>query len=56
MPADMAINLGKVLIIMLIVGVIDVTNPRLRIDQAIRYYTGVSIIALVALAFASIGV
>lgn len=56
LPADIAINLGKVLIIMLLVGVIDVTNPRLRIDQAIRYYTGVSIVALVALAFASIGV
>lgn len=54
-PIDIVINLIKVLIVMLIVGVIDVVNPRLRIDQAIKYYTGVSIVALIALAFAIIG-
>lgn len=52
---DIFINLVKVLIVMLLVGVIDVVNPRLRIDQAVKYYTGVSIFALIALAFAIIG-
>ena len=54
-PIDIIINLVKVLIVMLLVGVIDVVNPRLRIDQALKYYTGVSIVALIALAFAIIG-
>jgi formate hydrogenlyase subunit 4 len=53
-PIDIIINLVKVLIVIFIIGVIDVVNPRLRVDQAIKYYTGVSIIALIALAFAII--
>jgi len=54
-PVDIIINLLKVLIVMLLVGIIDVVNPRLRIDQAIKYYAGVAIVALIALAFAIIG-
>ncbi len=54
-PLDILINLAKVLAVMLLIGVIDVVNPRLRIDQAIKYYTGVSIVALIGLSFAVIG-
>jgi formate hydrogenlyase subunit 4 len=54
-PVDILINLVKVLIVLLIVGVIDVVNPRLRIDQALKYFTGVAIVSLIALAFAVIG-
>ncbi len=55
LPLDIIINLVKVLIVMLFVGLIDVVNPRLKIDQALKYYTGVSIVALIGLAFAIIG-
>jgi formate hydrogenlyase subunit 4 len=55
MPLDILLNLIKVLIVMLLVGVIDVVNPRLRIDQALKYYAGVCIIALVALSYTIIG-
>lgn len=55
LPLDILITLGKALIVILIVGLIDIVNPRLRIDQAIRYFMGVLILSLVALSFAVIG-
>jgi formate hydrogenlyase subunit 4 len=52
---DIPINLVKAMLVMLVVGVIDVVNPRLKIDQAVKYYAGVGVAALAALAFALIG-
>lgn len=37
------------------VGVIAAVNPRLRIDQAVRYVGGLIVIAVVALAYAAMG-
>ncbi len=45
----------KVLLVLVLVEVIDVVNPRLRIDQAMGYYLRVGISSLAALAFAVIG-
>lgn len=55
-PIDILINLAKVFIAVIIVGLIDVVNPRIRIDQSIRFYWGTLVFSLVALAFAVIGV
>ena len=45
----------KVVLIVIVVGLIDVVNPRLRIDQAIVYYFGVILMAIVGLVFALVG-
>lgn len=49
------INLAKVVVILLLVGVIDSVNPRLRIDQAIRFYGAMIFVAFAGLAFALVG-
>ena len=54
---DVVINLAKVLVLVLIVGVVDAVNPRLRIDQSMNYFARVVIfVAVAALAFAIVGV
>lgn len=55
-PLDIAINLAKVLLVIVLVGVIDAVNPRIRVDQAIRYFLGILIVLIFAVAFALIGV
>jgi formate hydrogenlyase subunit 4 len=47
--------MAKVLIVLVLVMVIDVVNPRLRIDQAMGYFMRVGVSSLAALAFAVIG-
>jgi len=44
-----------VMALLVLVTVIDVVNPRLRIDQAMGYYMRVAVSSLAALAFAVIG-
>ena len=55
-PVDIVINLIKVLIVIVLVGVIDAVNPRIRVDQAIRYFIGLWVVLIFAIAFALIGV
>lgn len=55
LPADLAASGVKVLVVLLLVAVVDVVNPRLRIDQAMGYYVRVALSSLSALAFAVIG-
>lgn len=55
-PIDILINLLKVFVVIIIVGLIDAVNPRIRVDQAIRYFIGILVILTFALAFALIGV
>jgi formate hydrogenlyase subunit 4 len=55
LAADLALSLLKVLAVLALVGVVDVLNPRLRIDQALGYYLRVVFGALAGLAFAVIG-
>ncbi len=55
LPWNIAAHLLKVIVIILLVGLIDVVNPRLRIDQAMTYFFGVIFVALVGMGFALIG-
>ncbi len=55
LPWNLAAHLLKVIVIIVLVGLIDVVNPRLRIDQAMSYFFGVIFVALVGMAFALIG-
>jgi formate hydrogenlyase subunit 4 len=52
---DVLIHLAKVLVVVLIICLIDVVNPRLRIDQAIKYYLILIFFSLGGIAFAVIG-
>lgn len=54
-PADLALTLIKALVVLLLVAVVEVVNPRLRIDQTMGYYMRVAFSSLAALAFAVIG-
>ncbi|MFH1132034.1 MAG: NADH-quinone oxidoreductase subunit H [Pseudomonadota bacterium] len=52
---DLLFTTLKVLIVLVLVALIDVVNPRLRVDQALSYFVRVGIIGLAALGFAVIG-
>jgi formate hydrogenlyase subunit 4 len=43
---DVPINLAKVFVLVLVIGLIDVVNPRLRIDQAVKYYLCLAVLSL----------
>jgi formate hydrogenlyase subunit 4 len=45
----------KVLLVLVIVEVVAVLSPRLRINQAIRFFEGVAVVALAGLLFAAFG-
>jgi formate hydrogenlyase subunit 4 len=55
LAADLPLALLKALGVLVLVAVIDVVNPRLRIDQALGYYLRVVFSALAGLAFAVVG-
>jgi len=55
LPADLGIAMAKVLVVLILVALVDVVNPRLRIDQSMVYFVRVVFVALAALAFAVIG-
>ncbi|MCU0621438.1 MAG: NADH-quinone oxidoreductase subunit H [Gemmatimonadales bacterium] len=55
LAVDAVLTLLKATVVLVLVGVIDVVNPRLRIEQAMGYYMRVGLSALSALAFAVIG-
>ncbi|MBU2497750.1 MAG: NADH-quinone oxidoreductase subunit H [Proteobacteria bacterium] len=50
-----AANFVEVLIVLTLVEIIDVTNPRLRIDQSLRYFGTVIFMVMCGLGFAFIG-
>jgi len=50
-----ALNLVKVFVVIILVGLIDAVVPRLRIDQSMNYFKYVIAVALFALGFALIG-
>jgi len=54
-PMDLVLTAIKVVIVLVLVEVVEVVNPRLRIDQAMAYYMRVAVSSLAALAFAVIG-
>ena len=54
-PFNLLASGTKALVVLLLVALVDVVNPRLRIDQAMGYFMRVAISSLSALAFAVIG-
>ncbi len=48
-------TLVKILVMLVIVGVVHVVNPRLRIDQAVRYFAVLIFVTIIGLAFALAG-
>lgn len=54
-PANIIINLLKVLVLVVVVELIATLNPRLKIEQAIKYFASVIVFALVGMALALLG-
>lgn len=54
-PLDILFNLLKILVLFVVVEVIALVNPRLKIDQAIKYFAGVIVFALAGMALALLG-
>ena len=52
---DLITTIVKVVVVLALVAVIEVVNPRLRVDQALGYFMRVGFSSLAALAFAVIG-
>jgi formate hydrogenlyase subunit 4 len=52
---DLVLALAKALVVLLVVALVDVVNPRLRIDQSMSYFMRIGLVSLGALAFAMIG-
>jgi formate hydrogenlyase subunit 4 len=52
---DLFLTLVKAFVVLAVVALVDVVNPRLRIDQAMGYYLRVAFSSIAALAFAVIG-
>jgi formate hydrogenlyase subunit 4 len=52
---DVLIHLVKVFVLVLILALIDVVNPRLRIDQSVRYYLCLGFVSLSAMVLALAG-
>ena len=48
-------NLAEAIVLLAIVELIDVTNPRLRIDQSLKYFGTIIFMVMCGLAFALIG-
>lgn len=53
--ANLIATIVKVVVVLTLVAVIEVVNPRLRVDQALGYFMRVAFSSLAALAFAVIG-
>ncbi len=49
-PLDLLIQLAAMFVVFLLIGLVGATNPRMRIDQAVRYYA-----VLIAAALAAVG-
>lgn len=55
LPLDLLLALVKALVVLVVVALIDVVNPRLRVEQAMGYYLRVGFSSVAALAFALVG-
>jgi formate hydrogenlyase subunit 4 len=44
-----------VAVVLVVVALVDVVNPRLRVEQALAYFVRVGVAVLAALAFAVVG-
>ncbi len=55
LPLDLLLALVKAMVVLVLVALIDVVNPRLRVEQAMGYYLRVVFSSVAALAFALVG-
>ena len=55
LPLDLLLALAKAAVVLVLVALVDVVNPRLRVEQALGYYLRVVFSSLAALAFALVG-
>lgn len=55
LPLDVAITVAKMLVVILLIGIIDSVNPRVKINQALSYFFVVMFVGLAGLAFALVG-
>ncbi len=55
LPLDLLLALVKALVVLVLVALVDVVNPRLRVEQAMGYYLRVGFASVAALAFALVG-
>ncbi len=55
LPFDLLLALVKALVVLVVVALVDVVNPRLRVEQAMGYYLRVGFSSVAALAFALVG-
>jgi formate hydrogenlyase subunit 4 len=54
-PLGIVLNLIKVFVLVVVAELISAVNPRLKIDQAIKYFAGVIAFALIGMALAVMG-
>jgi formate hydrogenlyase subunit 4 len=55
-PINLAVNLASISVLVVLVGLVNAVNPRLRIDQSMSYFARVVVfVALAGLVFATIG-
>jgi len=54
-PLSIIVHLLKVCVFIAIVAIVHVVNPRIRIDQAVRYFGLLIFVAFIGLAFALVG-
>ena len=52
---NLVVTLFKMIVMIVVVGLVHVVNPRLRIDQAVRYFGVLIFVSLIGLAFALVG-
>jgi len=52
---NIVITLAKMAVVIVFVGLVEVVNPRLRIDQALSYFLGIIFMAVIGLTFALLG-
>ena len=55
LPLDVLITLVKMLVVIVLIGIIDSVNPRVKINQALSYFLVVLFVGLAGLAFALVG-
>ena len=54
--ADVAIQLVEVLVVIVLIAVLGSTNPRLRIDQAVKYFAVLIFLSLAAVGLSVYGI
>ncbi|GAB4233495.1 MAG: NADH-quinone oxidoreductase subunit H [Acidobacteriota bacterium] len=54
-PADLALHWLAVAAVYALIGLVSFTNPRLRIDQAVRFYAALAVAGLAAVALSALG-